>query len=86
MTIAVSTNTTSDWCCNSPPHVLSPSPFTPLSFLSLLPPPPNHVQWAKKYNMVIVSPILERDSAHGDILANTAGETSVCAGSALCMS
>ena len=23
--------------------------------------------------MVIISPILERDSAHGDILANTAG-------------
>ncbi|XP_066300681.1 beta-ureidopropionase-like [Branchiostoma lanceolatum] len=27
---------------------------------------------AKKYNMVIVSPILERDAAHGDIIANTA--------------
>lgn len=27
---------------------------------------------AKKYNMVIVSPILERDETHGDILANTA--------------
>ncbi|XP_019620195.1 PREDICTED: beta-ureidopropionase-like [Branchiostoma belcheri] len=27
---------------------------------------------AKKYNMVIISPILERDAAHGDILANTA--------------
>ncbi|CAG2232486.1 UPB1 [Mytilus edulis] len=27
---------------------------------------------AKKYNMVIVSPILERDADHGDILANTA--------------
>ena len=27
---------------------------------------------AKKYNMVIVSPILERDDAHGGILANTA--------------
>ena len=27
---------------------------------------------AKRYNMVIVSPILERDDAHGGILANTA--------------
>ena len=27
---------------------------------------------AKKYNMIIISPILERDSLHGDILANTA--------------
>ncbi|ESP05094.1 hypothetical protein LOTGIDRAFT_205519 [Lottia gigantea] len=27
---------------------------------------------ARKYNMVIVSPILERDENHGDILANTA--------------
>lgn len=27
---------------------------------------------AKKHSMVIVSPILERDSAHGDIIANTA--------------
>ncbi|XP_062506815.1 beta-ureidopropionase-like [Corticium candelabrum] len=27
---------------------------------------------AKKHNMVIISPILERDSTHGDILANTA--------------
>eukprot|EP00761_Pharyngomonas_kirbyi_P012327 gb/GECH01012354.1/.p1 GENE.gb/GECH01012354.1/~~gb/GECH01012354.1/.p1 ORF type:complete len:391 (+),score=111.70 gb/GECH01012354.1/:1-1173(+) len=27
---------------------------------------------AKKYNMVIVSPILERDEAHGDTIANTA--------------
>ena len=27
---------------------------------------------AKKYNMVIVSPILERDDTHGGILANTA--------------
>ncbi|KAJ8312304.1 hypothetical protein KUTeg_009677 [Tegillarca granosa] len=27
---------------------------------------------AKKYNMVIISPILERDENHGDILANTA--------------
>ena len=27
---------------------------------------------AKKYNMVIVSPILERDETHGGILANTA--------------
>ncbi|XP_078599658.1 beta-ureidopropionase-like [Branchiostoma floridae x Branchiostoma japonicum] len=27
---------------------------------------------AKKYNMVIISPILERDAAHGDIIANTA--------------
>ena len=32
-----------------------------------------HVQLSKKYNMVIVSPILERDETHGDILANTAG-------------
>ena len=30
---------------------------------------------AKKYNMVIVSPILERDEDHGDILANTAGNS-----------
>lgn len=29
-------------------------------------------QRAKKYNMVIVSPILERDEAHGDVLWNTA--------------
>lgn len=29
-------------------------------------------QLAKKYNMVIVSPILERDEDHGDVLANTA--------------
>ena len=29
-------------------------------------------QMAKKYNMVIVSPILERDDTHGGILANTA--------------
>lgn len=28
---------------------------------------------AKKYNMVIVCPILERDSAHGDTIWNTAG-------------
>ena len=28
---------------------------------------------AKKHNMVIVSPILERDESCGDILANTAG-------------
>lgn len=27
---------------------------------------------ARKYNMVIISPILERDEVHGDILANTA--------------
>ncbi|CAF3999032.1 unnamed protein product [Rotaria magnacalcarata] len=27
---------------------------------------------AKKYNMVIISPILERDEAHGDVLWNTA--------------
>jgi beta-ureidopropionase len=27
---------------------------------------------AKKYNMVIISPILERDEAHGDVLHNTA--------------
>ena len=30
------------------------------------------VQMAKKYNMVIISPILERDEAHGGVLANTA--------------
>lgn len=30
-------------------------------------------QLAKQYNMVIVSPILERDEVHGDTLANTAG-------------
>ena len=30
-------------------------------------------QLAKKHNMVIISPILERDELHGDILANTAG-------------
>lgn len=29
-------------------------------------------QMAKKYNMVIVSPILERDEIHGDVLWNTA--------------
>jgi beta-ureidopropionase len=29
-------------------------------------------EMAKKWNMVIVSPILERDSAHQDIIANTA--------------
>jgi len=29
-------------------------------------------QLAKKYNMVIVSPILERDETHGDVLHNTA--------------
>lgn len=29
-------------------------------------------QRAKKYNMVIVSPILERDETHGDVLWNTA--------------
>lgn len=29
-------------------------------------------EWAKKYNMVIVSPILERDASRGDILQNTA--------------
>jgi len=29
-------------------------------------------QMAKKYNMVIISPILERDQEHGDILWNTA--------------
>lgn len=28
---------------------------------------------AKKYNMVIVSPILERDVEHGNVLWNTAG-------------
>ena len=32
-----------------------------------------YLQLAKKYNMVIISPIIERDEAHGDILANTAG-------------
>lgn len=30
------------------------------------------VQLAKKYNMVVVSPILERDELHGGILWNTA--------------
>ena len=29
-------------------------------------------QLAKKYNMVIISPILERDEAHLGVLANTA--------------
>lgn len=29
-------------------------------------------KWAAKYNMVIVSPILERDEKHGDVLWNTA--------------
>ena len=28
---------------------------------------------AKKFNMVIISPILERDEVHGDQLFNTAG-------------
>ena len=31
-------------------------------------------QLAKKYNMVIISSILERDETHGEILANTAGK------------
>ena len=31
-------------------------------------------QLAQQYNMVIISPILERDEDHGDILQNTAGE------------
>jgi len=31
-------------------------------------------QLAKKYNMVIVSPIFERDETHGDTLHNTAGK------------
>ena len=30
------------------------------------------LQLARKYNMVIVSPILERDEVHGDVLWNTA--------------
>lgn len=30
------------------------------------------IQRAKQYNMVIVSPILERDEAHGDVFWNTA--------------
>ena len=30
------------------------------------------LQLAKKYNMVIISPILERDENHGGVLANTA--------------
>ena len=29
-------------------------------------------QLAAKYRMVIISPILERDEAHGDVLWNTA--------------
>lgn len=29
-------------------------------------------QLARKHSMVVVSPILERDSAHGDVLWNTA--------------
>ena len=29
-------------------------------------------QLAKEHNMVIISPILERDSTHGDVLWNTA--------------
>lgn len=29
-------------------------------------------EWARKFNMVIVSPILERDEEHQDIIANTA--------------
>ncbi|XP_014664061.1 PREDICTED: beta-ureidopropionase-like [Priapulus caudatus] len=29
-------------------------------------------EWAKKYNMVIISPILERDEVHGDTMWNTA--------------
>ena len=32
-------------------------------------------QMARKYNMVIVSSILERDELHGEVLANTAGES-----------
>ena len=31
-------------------------------------------QLARKYNMVMVSCILERDEVHGDVMANTAGE------------
>ena len=30
------------------------------------------LQLAKKYNMVVISPILERDENHGGVLANTA--------------
>ena len=30
------------------------------------------LQWATKYNMVVISPILERDEAHNDVLWNTA--------------
>ena len=29
-------------------------------------------EWARKWDMVIVSPILERDEIHGEILWNTA--------------
>jgi len=32
-------------------------------------------QLAQKYNMVIISPILERDEDHCDVLFNTAGRT-----------
>jgi hypothetical protein len=31
------------------------------------------LKMAKKYNMVIVSPILERDESHADTIWNTAG-------------
>jgi beta-ureidopropionase len=34
-------------------------------------------EMAKKHNMVIVSPILERDMIHGGTLWNTAGEKKI---------
>ena len=39
---------------------------------------PFSLQLAKKYRMVKVSPILERDDTHGEILANTAGNLIKC--------
>ena len=34
----------------------------------------NFLQLCKKNNMIIVSPILERDEEHGDVIWNTAGQ------------
>ena len=31
-------------------------------------------EYAQKYNMVIISPIIERDLEHGEVLWNTAGK------------
>lgn len=44
----------------------------PLELRCRVPDSDAHVQMARKYNMVIVSPILERDAAHCDTIWNTA--------------